>query len=174
VNAVRTLPRRLALALVLVLAWGAAACDPVHSDAVSALGGEAPGVRTGPLHRPGQPCLLCHDGAMLDPPAFSIAGTVFLHPGDRTPVDGARVTLTDVDGKTFTAQTNQAGNFYVTPGQFTPHYPMIARVSSSGLTVSMNTLIGEQGSCNGCHVDPAGAASPGHVSLELDDGGTPP
>jgi hypothetical protein len=158
----------------LLAALLAAACDPVHASAVSALGGEAPGVRTGPLHRPGQPCLLCHDGALGDPPAFSVAGTVFQRPGDKTPVDGATVTLTDVDGSTYTAQTNAAGNFYVTPSQWTPHYPMIARIAASGLNVPMNTLIGTQGACNGCHVDPAGPTSPGHICLALDDGGTPP
>ena len=37
--------------------------DPVQSEAVADLGGEAPGVAPGPLHRPGQPCLVCHDGS---------------------------------------------------------------------------------------------------------------
>ena len=64
--------KRAAL-LVLLLS-----CDPVHDDAVSALGGETPGIPRGPLHRPGQPCLVCHDGASGDPAAFSMAGTVFL------------------------------------------------------------------------------------------------
>ncbi len=151
------------------------ACDPVHNDAIAALGDEAPGVRRGPLHRPGQPCLVCHDGAIGDPQAFSVAGTVFLHPEDRIPVNGATVHLTDVTGSSFDAQTNAAGNFYVTPGEWTPHYPMIARVLAlGGPKVAMNTLISGQGSCAGCHADPAGANSPGHVSLELDDGGTPP
>ncbi len=159
-----------ACALVALLS----ACDPVHASAVSALGGEAPGVRTGPLHRPGQPCLLCHDGALGDPQAFSVAGTVFQHPEDRVPVDGATVSLTDVSGGSYSARTNAAGNFYVTTGQWSPRYPMIVKVSAGGTTAAMNTLIGEQGACGGCHVDPAGSSSPGHVSLELADGGTPP
>jgi hypothetical protein len=38
----------------------------------------------------------------------------------------------------------------------------------------MHTFIDRDGSCAGCHVDPSGPNSPGHVSLQLDDGGTPP
>lgn len=58
-------------AFVVILA---AACDPVRSDAVAALGGEAPGVPHGPTHRPGQPCLLGHSN-------FAVAGTVFTDVG---------------------------------------------------------------------------------------------
>jgi hypothetical protein len=38
----------------------------------------------------------------------------------------------------------------------------------------MHTFIDRDGSCAGCHADPAGADSPGHVCMRLDDGGTPP
>src|ERR1700683_3328645 len=47
-------------------------CNPVLDDAIADLGPEKPGVHPGPLHRPGQPCLLCHDGALGDPQAFSV------------------------------------------------------------------------------------------------------
>jgi hypothetical protein len=36
----------------------------------------------------------------------------------------------------------------------------------------MHTLAND-GSCATCHTDPAGPNSPGHVSVVLDDGGTP-
>ena len=100
-------------ALTLVVA--AAACDPVESDAIAALGGEAPGVRRGPLHRPGQPCLLCHDGAIGDPPAFSVAGTIYDDPVDLDGEDGVNVVVTDSLENTCTATTNEVGNFYLTP-----------------------------------------------------------
>jgi hypothetical protein len=160
------------LALLCGLA-GAAACDPVHQDAVDALGPEAPGVRRGPLHRPGQPCLLCHDGTVGAPQAFSVAGTIFERPTSTTPVENANVHVVDADGKAFDATTNAAGNFYVLPSQFTPRYPMRVSITTP-VAVQMQTLTEMEGSCAGCHVDPAGPTSPGHVSLVLDDGGVPP
>jgi hypothetical protein len=160
--------------LPLGLAVGLAACDPVHDDAVAALGGETPGVRPGPLHRPGQPCLLCHDGAFGDPPAFSVAGTIFEAPSDHAPVDGADVHLTDSSGslsRDFT--TNAAGNFYVPADDWAPVFPLAVAVKpQEGPDVFMHTLAND-GSCATCHADPPGSDSPGHVSIRLDDGGTP-
>jgi hypothetical protein len=159
---------KLALALALLCA----ACDPVHDDAIDALGGEAPGVRKGPLHRPGQPCLLCHDGAVGDPPKFTVAGTIYVEANDLTPAVGADVHLTSIDGTTFTSTTNAAGNFYVVPQQFTPEYPIKVDVTYGGVTVKMTANVGRDGSCAGCHFDPAGASSPGHIYVPP-DGGTP-
>lgn len=153
-----------ALAFMLLMGAALAACDPVHSNGVDALGGEAPGVRTGPLHRPGQPCLLCHDGRPGDPPEFSVAGTVFANPTDRTPAPNADVELTDSTGATVVATTNSAGNFYLTQGELTPAYPMKVVVRYQGRAAKMLSSIGRDGSCAGCHVDPAGPSSPGHVS----------
>ncbi len=166
----------LAIALLLV------ACDPVHDDAVSALGGETPGVRRGPLHRPGQPCILCHDGALGDPQRFSVAGTIFQTPGSKVPAEGATVSLTDANGTTMRVATNAAGNFFLTPTQFDPAVPMQVVVTDSrGVTAKMQTVVAgnladepNNGSCASCHFDPAGQTSPGHVCITLDDGGTPP
>ena len=150
-------------------------CNPTHADQIDALGDEANGVRTGPTHRPGQPCLVCHDGAIGDPVQFSVAGTVFETAGSASPVNGAQVELTDVKGSTYTSTTNSAGNFYITPDEWTPTYPMTAVVMPpSGSAVAMQSLIARDGACAGCHVDPAGAASPGRVAIQLEDGGTPP
>lgn len=150
-------------------------CDPVQDSAINALGGEAPGVRRGPLHRPGQPCLLCHDGALGDPPAFSVAGTIFDRPSDAQPVNGATVSLLDANGSSFDALTNAAGNFYVTPDQWTPTFPLtVAVTTGAGLKVTMHTDVGRDGACATCHFDPAGPASPGHVCITLDDGSSPP
>lgn len=168
--------RLVALALLIV------ACNPVQDDAVSALGGETPGVRRGPLHRPGQPCILCHDGALGDPQRFTVAGTVFQTSGSRTPAEGATVTLTDANGTVIQVATNAAGNFYLTPTQYNPATPMQVVVTESGGTsVKMQTLIAgnlaeepNNGSCASCHSDPVGPKSPGHVCITLDDGGTPP
>ena len=152
------------------------ACNPVDSDAIAALGGEAPGVRRGPLHRPGQPCLLCHDGALGDPPAFTVAGTIYMLPAEAGAAANETVFLKDAIGSTHvTHATNAAGNFYVTPDEWSPVYPL------SGVTVGpqdggvhMLSNVGRNGSCAACHVDPAGPGSPGHVCLTLADGGVPP
>jgi len=160
-----------ALALVSLVA-----CDPVNSGAIDALGGETPGVRQGPLHRPGQPCLLCHDGQIGDPPAFSVAGTVFEIPAGSIGVDSATVSLVDSVNSRYFAITNSAGNFYATPAEWTPTFPIVSVsvVDSAGLKVSMQSQIGRDGACAGCHFDPAGPASPGHISMMADDGGVLP
>jgi hypothetical protein len=164
----------LSASATALVAW--AACDPVHDDAIAALGPEAPGVRQGPLHRPGQPCLLCHDGAIGDPQRFTVAGTVYLTAGALVPANGTIVFLTDASGTQTQLTTNAAGNFYATPSQYNPTFPI--QVSLPG--VDMQTLIEGNGTveanggCASCHFDPAGPNSPGHVCLTLDDGGTPP
>jgi hypothetical protein len=160
-----SVPTRSLLAMLTLLASGAAACDPVRSDEVAALGDEAPGVGPGPSHRPGQPCLLCHDGKLGSPTEFAVAGTVFRLPTTREPVSGATVTLKGADGSSYDATTNGAGNFYVLPTQWTPSYPMHASIVAERQTVTMKTHIGRDGSCAGCHFDPAGPRSYGHVSL---------
>jgi hypothetical protein len=164
--------RRLAL-FALALAGAGLACDPVHSAKVSALGGETPGVHTGPLHRPGEPCTECHDGALGDPPEFSTAGTIFQTADATTALVGATVTLTAADGRTYSTTTNEAGNFYVTPAQFAPGFPMKVSVSSGGTTVKMVSHVGWAASCATCHADPAGQDSPGHVYFDVPVGAVP-
>jgi hypothetical protein len=162
---------RVVLAALLL-----AACDPVRSDALNALPPEAPGVRNGPLHRPGQPCLLCHDGDLGDPPAFVVAGTVFEVPDTLVGADQATVALTDTVGNVYDTTTNAAGNFYVTPDQWSPTFPLVhvTVTGASGVVATMQSEVGRDGACASCHVDPAGPASPGHVSLSGPDGGALP
>jgi hypothetical protein len=149
------------------------ACDPVHQSAVDALGDEAPGVRRGPTHRPGQPCMLCHDGALGDASQFTVAGTVYADEGQNSGgANSVQVVLTDSTGSTFTTTTNTAGNFYLTPRDWTPTYPMKVKiVATDGSEHPMTTHVGRDGSCAGCHEYPPGPRSPGHVYLS--DGGLP-
>jgi hypothetical protein len=173
-----TRTRTIALSLALM---APGACDPVHDDAIAALGPEVPGVRRGPLHRPGQSCLLCHDGAIGDPQRFTVAGTVYDTPGELVASVGATVVLTDANAFSTELQTNAAGNFYATPSQYDPTFPIQVTVRGpGGEMVRMQTLVeGDgtvepNGSCASCHFDPQGRNSPGHVCVTLDDGGTPP
>jgi len=151
-----------------------AACDPVNADVVSSL--PPSNVRNGPLHRPGQPCLACHDGVIGDPSAFSVAGTIFTTPSETVGVNGASVWMTDSNGTTHQAKTNAAGNFYVSPSQWTPVYPIVAvKVTSIGdASAVMRSEIGRDGACGSCHTDPPGADSPGHIAMTADDGGALP
>ncbi len=170
---------RISTPLVLVaLTTVAVRCDPVEDNAIDALGGESPGVRRGPLHRPGQPCLLCHDGAVGDPPAFSVAGTVFDDPIDLDGEEGATVVLVDsnMQSPPMTVTTNAAGNFYLTPDQWSPVFPLmtVGVISAAGMELTMHSEAGRSGGCATCHVSPAGPMSPGPVVVSLEDGGVPP
>ena len=150
-----------------------AACDPVRQQAVDDLGGEVPGVRQGPLHRPGQPCLLCHNGELGNPSRFSIAGTVFKSEDSRVAAVGVTVQITGANAKTpYTTTTNAAGNFFAMPSEFSPVYPLAVSVTSAGVVTKMTSLINGDGSCATCHTDPAGPTSAGHVYTSP-DGGVP-
>lgn len=142
-----------------------ASCDPVHDNAIDALGPEAPGVSRGPSHRPGQPCITCHDGAIGDPPKFSVAGTIYVNENDLVAANGAVVTLTDDNGKQYSTAANQAGNFYVTPSEFDPVYPMKVLVTYDKIDVKMTSHVGRDGSCADCHKDPFGPTSAGHIFI---------
>jgi hypothetical protein len=175
--------RRALRGALFALAFLAAplACDPVRDAQIAALGPEAPGVPRGPLHRPGQPCLYCHDGSFGHPPRFTVAGTVFQTTSAESAAVGAQVALVDANGGTATLQTNEAGNFYVGPSEYDPTFPVQVSVRGpGGETARMYTLIlgngavEPNGACASCHFGPPGPGSPGHVALRLDDGGIPP
>ncbi len=164
---------------VVVLAIFATTCalDPVHSEAVPDLGGATPGGPPGPLHRPGQPCLVCHDGSTASP-AMSIGGTIYAVLGGDAPLPAASIELTAEDGSTFSAVTNGAGNFYVEESAWRPVYPVRVAVAYGALTSTMSTIIGRDGSCASCHVDPPSRISAGRVYLApsaalLPDAGAP-
>jgi hypothetical protein len=158
------------LLLLVMIAAAVGACDPIHANAKAALGGETPGVPPGPLHRPGQPCLVCHDGGAGDASPLSMAGTVFVGGNGAAPMAGVTLTLQNADGTTVLATTNEAGNFYFTPEAYVPGYPVHVTSMSSGdttFTAPMHSHIGRNGSCAGCHFNPAGPDSPGQVYFQI-------
>jgi len=154
---------RVSLLIAAVVGCG----DPVRDQAIEALGPEAPGVPPGPFHRPGQPCLLCHSDASKAPP-FSFAGTVYIDAASLTPIDEVRVNLVDSLGGRFSSITNCAGNFFVRPQEYALEGPSWVSLQRDGVLREMETPIYRDGSCAGCHVDPVGPASAGHVFL-IDD-----
>ncbi len=148
--------------------------DPVHDAEVQALGPEDPNVPKGELHRPGQPCLVCHDN-------FSIGGTVY-QDDLTTPMNGATVTLTDSTGSQGVATTNAAGNFFLRTSDWKPVFPIGTYTASDGTnviavsivgsdqnnTAQMITHIGRDGSCATCHFGSGpSSSSPGPVYVTV-------
>lgn len=152
--------------IIVALLVGAAGCeDPVRQSAIAALGPEDPRVRPGPLHRPGQPCLLCHDHENTNGALFSVAGTVYVDPRAQVPAADVDVVLVDSDGHAFTAKTNCAGNFFVTERELLVHYPLWVSLSAGPDSPQMESPIYREGSCAACHTSPAGPTSAGPVYL---------
>jgi hypothetical protein len=158
---------RALLTLALLGPLLGACGDPVRERAVDELGPETPGVPEGPLHRPGQPCLLCHSDAGGESP-FSLAGTVYLDAATATPIDGVEVHIVDSSGNKFSTVTNCAGNFIAWPADYSPDFPCWVSLRSGNVYREMSSAIYRDGSCAGCHRDPRGPSSAGHVFL-IDD-----
>lgn len=166
---------------VLGVALLAASCtDPVYDQQIEDLGDEAPGVDPGPEHRPGQPCVLCHSSTgPADDAPFSMAGTVFESPASIRGVPGVEVLLVDANGvspvdansgQRIPIITNKAGNFYVPTSVWNPAFPVRVAIFCSGALVNgpdgqpvqcgfpgqrkqMQSHIGREPSCAGCHYD---------------------
>lgn len=163
------------LAAVTTVA-GLLACqvDPFVEAQVAALGPEARGVPTGPLHRPNQPCVLCHSAEGVAAGAaetvFSIAGTVYRDAQTTRVLAPVAVFLVDSRGRRSSVQTNCVGNFYLRPVQYEPVFPVWASLKyGSAEPRDMESPIGRDGSCAACHGDPADARAVGHVYYTDDD-----
>jgi hypothetical protein len=151
-----------AIALTVVLV---SCVDESHELQVQALGGEAPGVSPGPLHRPGQPCLVCHGSEGPSSHSFVMAGTVYATQGQTAPGVGVQVFLEDATGASVSINTNEAGNFYIPTGEWSPLFPVWVPKMTMGQSTpaSMQTRIGRDGSCADCHTLTPSPTSPGPV-----------
>jgi hypothetical protein len=173
---VRIVVAPVVLLVLLVLVALPAACDtlalspidPEREAARARLGPENPAVPIGPLHRPGQPCVVCH-AAGGDAEAYTVAGTIYRDNLSLVALADVDVVLVDGRNQTFTAQTNCAGNFYVRPAQFTPTPPLWVSLRLGTDVVDMESPIQREWSCAGCHSDPAAPASAGPVFLVADE-----
>jgi hypothetical protein len=151
--------------LIVVAAWCLPACaDPVHDEAVAKLGGEVTGVEPGPLHRPGQPCVLCHSSRGGES-ELSLAGTVYVDALSLTPIEDVEVHIVDAEERRFVALTNCAGNFFIRPEEFEPRFPIWIGLERGTIVRDMATPIYREGSCAACHSDPKNLSSAGHVFL---------
>lgn len=140
---------------------GSGCVDPLREEAIWALGEEAQGIAPGPLHRAGQPCLVCHDGGVSTP--FSVAGTIQLTIDGDKPAVSALVQFADGLGTKHVVATNCAGNFFVRPGDFDPIWPLWVRIESEGWTQEMESPVNLEGSCASCHAPLPSSRSAGPV-----------
>lgn len=138
--------------LLPLLALPALACtNPVHSEAIDALGPEV-GEDEGDEHRPGQPCLVCHGGLGPGEPDFSFGGTVYETAGSTAPAANVVVTIKDAKGREISRTTNDVGNFYVRREELDPTFPATVKLARGKEGEEMASSIGGTGSCADCHV----------------------
>ena len=125
--------------------WAALAA----ASAASAAGG-ACSPEDSPIMRPGEDCLVCHNGSAA--PKWTAAGTVF-GALDAAPDAGLRdvaITIVDATGKTLVLTSNSAGNFY-TAAPFTP--PFAGSAARHGFLQKSDGKP-PSGACNSCHAIP--------------------
>ncbi len=135
-----------------------------------------------PLHRPGQPCLVCHSrehnpGEEI----FAVAGTVYRRASDTTGLGGVDVTVIDALGQEVTVRTNSAGNFYVRDGRSNfdegpergegrigsrLEFPLVVELTYEDTTQMMRSVIWREGSCAACHGNDEGTDSTGRIFVE--------
>lgn len=156
------------VSLLLFFTLGIACDDTQRDRELSELGGEAATVAPGELHRPGQPCGVCHGGAGPAHGRFSLSGTVFWTADSQAPVAHTVVRIIDSLGAQYAVRSNCAGNFFVRDSEFEPHWPAWVKLEFANKTLEMRSPISRERSCAGCHADPASASSVGHVYMSAD------
>jgi hypothetical protein len=171
--------RASAFAMWVAVAALSACSDPVHTHQVDALGGEQPGVPEGPLHRPGQPCNVCHGEYGPADSEFAFAGTVYVDSVGKVPLPDARVTLIDAKGKTYETGANCVGNFFIMKTDYQPTWPVWTTIfygmmGGQPIPKEMSSPIQREGSCATCHADPPSVEAVGHVYLSEDQIVLPP
>lgn len=155
--------RLAAITTASIAIAGFSCIDPTHASAVDELGPEAPGVPEGPLHRPGQPCLACHDGRGPGESELSVAGTIYTARTESTPLVGAQVTIQDATGARRVLTTNAAGNFYIEKNAWAPAFPLFVRIDFADKRKIMQTRIGQNGGCGFCHAGQRPNGDPVHM-----------
>lgn len=159
------------MALPLPALLVSACADPLWLEAVAALGPEQPDTPAGPLHRAGQPCLVCHSSSG-SAPVLVAAGTVYRDPAAQTPSSGVEVILLDARRRSYVTYSNCAGNFFVAPSEFQPQLPLWVslRYWQAGrvVQVDMDSPMHKDGDCGACHRSPKGPRSAGPVFLTDD------
>jgi hypothetical protein len=115
----------------------------------------------GPLMRPGENCLSCHDGTQHEAERYTVAGTVFGSATAATAagVSGVTVIITDANHAEARLTTNAAGNFY-TSQVFAAPYTVAVERSGTRFTMAAAP---SSGGCASCHSTPPTGGAPGRV-----------
>ena len=111
-----------------------------------------------PVMQPGQDCFQCHG---RNAQAWSVAGTIYPAADSAASAGfgGAKVFLTDAQGRAFTLTSNSAGNFYTAePLKF----PLHVEADANGVRMAMSAPV-TSGSCNTCHAQPPTGDALGRV-----------
>lgn len=160
------------------LAAAAGCANPIQDAKIEALGPEDPAVPQSDIHRPGQPCLLCHGPYKGAEPEMAVAGTIYGYPFDDSAEDGNPIPAVGVEieisdsldtSPPVKPVTNCAGNFYVKKEDWSPAFPLRVSIrykvgDNDTDRVPMDTRISRDGSCAGCHVGAPDQGSPGWIS----------
>jgi len=177
-----------ALFVVLCAALASGCANPIQDALIEQLGPEDPAVPESDIHRPGQPCLLCHGPYKGAEPEMSVAGTIYGYSWDAAhaksepiPVKDVIIEISDAFGTSpaVAPKTNCAGNFYLTKEDWNPSFPLRVAIrypvpgEENGERVSMGTRISRDGSCNGCHEGKPNQGSPGWVYCTQRGSGAP-
>ncbi len=121
------------------LAFGLAACENEGPGGTSGEGGST--------HNSGRNCIECHGN-------LKYAGTIYTDASGSSVQAGAKVTVTETDGASYSMTSDQTGNFYTESGNPANGYT----VAVEGNTVQM-VQNATNGGCSvgGCH---DGSATP--------------
>lgn len=128
--------------------------NPVRDKAIERLGGEPGDVPQGELHRPGQPCVVCHsDGGPASDSKFAVAGTIFVSADPNAKgAEGVKVLFIDASSATREATTNEAGNFFITEAEWPDlTYPFKVGISKGASNIPMRSTVNREPSCAFCH-----------------------
>ncbi|MDB4992902.1 MAG: hypothetical protein JWM74_334 [Myxococcaceae bacterium] len=153
----------------------ASCTDPVPDTRIEDLGPELGD--TNEFHRPGQPCVLCHnDNGPASSSPFSLAGTVYVRrTGKLEPAVGVEILLVDSNDSSPTDSngpvpifTNAVGNFRIPKSLWDPAFPIRTNIycganpgpvqcAAPGTRRPMQSHIGREPDCAACHYDGVGA-----------------
>jgi len=115
---------------------------------------------------PGKACITCH--RMGEGPTFAVAGTLYptahepdLCNGSNGSTTGARIVITDKNGKVLTLTPNTVGNFSYQGSLATPFTASVTYMGRERRMVTPQT----DGDCNSCHTTSGTMSAPGRILL---------
>lgn len=117
---------------------------------------------------PGRACIGCHASTGGEAPSFAIAGTLYptghepdLCDGTNGQTTGAKVVITDAQGKVITLAPNAAGNFTYRGSVAAPFQAAVTYMGRERRMASPPP----NGDCNSCHTANGTMDAPGRIVL---------